>query len=489
MTTEQLGLLGDVERTPQVRSELREVALADIRIDAAIYPRAEVNRKRVDRYAEVMRDGVEFPPMEVEADPDDAGKFRILDGGHRHGAYEDVGRETVSVLVVDLDGMPPLLYAASRQVGPMALREQDARNVARRVYTDDHTIVGTAIAQSLGLPVSTVYAYIADLRRAFELGRDLAFWRMIRLGMPQERIADRFDITQQAVQQHLQEFPELENLVNADLARGLPVADTARKQEWPEPLVWALALDQKTDAERFEALQWGLRTWDDWRYNDVDERFGDNWPGRIPAQLVAHALYYFTRPGDLVLDPMAGGGVVPDVCLALGRRCWAFDLDDRPEARPEIEPHQWQSGALEWPVSSKAKPDLIFWDPPYYSKKADEYAEGSISALARTDYLQFFRDFFTLALAESKASTRLAVLTADWRDFQGKAALEESPKEAVDISHYLAALHAAGWQHTHIIQAPMSSQRFTSAIVKQMQGSRILGVVSRYLIVARRSIA
>jgi len=28
---------------------------------------------------------------------------------------------------------------------------------------------------------------------------------------------------------------------------------------------------------------------------------------------VAHALYYYTKPGHLVLDAMAGGGVVSDV--------------------------------------------------------------------------------------------------------------------------------------------------------------------------------
>jgi hypothetical protein len=36
---------------------------------------------------------------------------------------------------------------------------------------------------------------------------------------------------------------------------------------------------------------------------ECDTRFGDEWPGRIPAQLVAHILYFFSEPGDLVLDP------------------------------------------------------------------------------------------------------------------------------------------------------------------------------------------
>jgi hypothetical protein len=48
---------------------------------------------------------------------------------------------------------------------------------------------------------------------------------------------------------------------------------------------------------------------------------------------VAHTLFYFTDPGDLVMDPMAGGGVVPDVCLLFERKCQAFDLAPIPPRR------------------------------------------------------------------------------------------------------------------------------------------------------------
>ena len=65
--------------------------------------------------------------------------------------------------------------------------------------------------------------------------------------------------------------------------------------------VWALRLEGKTDQEKFKELGWGLRTWDQWYFNECDERFGDDWPGRIPAQLIAHTLFYFTKPGDLIL--------------------------------------------------------------------------------------------------------------------------------------------------------------------------------------------
>ncbi len=123
-------------------------------------------------------------------------------------------------------------------------------------------------------------------------------------------------------------------------------------------MVWSLALEGKDDLERFKELDWGLRTWDLCGWNDClpreiyvnnseayftggDRRFGDDWPGRIPAQLIAHILYYFSQQKDLVFDPMGGGGVTPDVCLAFNRRCWTLDTIDRPDTRPEIEPYYW----------------------------------------------------------------------------------------------------------------------------------------------------
>ena len=47
-------------------------------------------------------------------------------------------------------------------------------------------------------------------------------------------------------------------------------------------------------------------------------------------------------------------------------------------------------------------------------------------------------------------------------------------------------LDANGWEETHIIQAPLSSERFTGNMVKAMQKKRTLGVISRYVIVARK---
>jgi len=92
----------------------------------------------------------------------------------------------------------------------------------------------------------------------------------------------------------------------------------AEKHGWTEPLVWSIALEGKDDLDRFKALNWGLRTWDLWTWNDCDKRFGDDWPGRIPAQMIAHILYYFSDQNDLVFDPRRWSGELTPVSRLTG---------------------------------------------------------------------------------------------------------------------------------------------------------------------------
>jgi len=61
--------------------------------------------------------------------------------------------------------------------------------------------------------------------------------------------------------------------------------------------------------------------------------------------------------------------------------------------------------------------------------------------------------------------------------------MAETRKGCILIDDYLEILNKTGWYHTHIIQAPMSSQRFSAGVVSAMQKRNILGVTSRYVIV------
>lgn len=50
-------------------------------------------------------------------------------------------------------------------------------------------------------------------------------------------------------------------------------------------------------------------------------------PWRKPLSLIKRFIKLYTNPGDVVLDPFAGSGVVAEACLQLDRKFICFDID------------------------------------------------------------------------------------------------------------------------------------------------------------------
>jgi hypothetical protein len=67
------------------------IPISSIILDEDIYPRKGIDPKRVGIFAENLRDGFKFEPIEVEPAPDKPGKYRLLDGAHRWSAYKSTG--------------------------------------------------------------------------------------------------------------------------------------------------------------------------------------------------------------------------------------------------------------------------------------------------------------------------------------------------------------------------------------------------------------
>lgn len=101
--------------------------------------------------------------------------------------------------------------------------------------------------------------------------------------------------------------------------------------------------------------------------------------------------------------------------------------------------------------------------------------------------MAFLEKFFVFLKQISKRNTKFAFINAEWRDFQHCPAAEENPKNAILLTDYHEILKKAGWLLTHIIQAPMSSERFNAVVVAAMQKKKILGVTSRYVMILKSS--
>ena len=84
----------------------------------------------------------------------------------------------------------PLLYAATRAIVPRQLTEEETKNTARQVFQNNPGLTSAQIGKAIGRSRQTVDSYIADLRAVIQLELDLIIFRMSRLGIPQERVAE-----------------------------------------------------------------------------------------------------------------------------------------------------------------------------------------------------------------------------------------------------------------------------------------------------------
>ncbi len=98
--------------------------------------------------------------------------------------------------------------------------------------------------------------------------------------------------------------------------------------------------------------------WDFPSQNYGGGRQGDTaYAGATPSYIIWNLLSRYTKPGDLVIDPMAGSGTTLDVARDLGRRALGYDLAP---TRPDI----FRVDARKLPLED-AKAAFVFVDPPY----------------------------------------------------------------------------------------------------------------------------
>jgi hypothetical protein len=82
--------------------------------------------------------------------------------------------------------------------------------------------------------------------------------------------------------------------------------------------------------------------------------------------------------------------------------------------------------------------------------------------------------------------TPLAFLNANWRDFESTPAAQEKTDNAITLFDYHTLLSETGWETTHRIECPLSSERLTGNQFQKMQDKRILGTIGRTLLIAKK---
>ena len=499
---------------------MKTIKIDEVVWDPSIYPRDKWSTSVVNEYVDVLKSGKQFKtPIVVEE-----GTNRLLDGKHRHLAYSKYQTEyddasksdkfdpnewatPVDEIPVEYhkipEGVPAYLYALSLSA-KHGLRHTptDKKTVARRVLQENPDFDVNRIAEYASVSWKTAKTYVEDLLARRKEEQKYIAYRTYLLGWTKEEVAsgigcprktvdDRYFSAKNGNPEKLQdfaknslppdsEFGKLESSVKDLLNSGIPHLDVAERFNMPLILIHAIDLQGRTDEERMNRLNISIMPYDNWTFGKCNDLFGNDHPGRIPGQLVAHVLYFFTEQGDMVIDPMSGSGTTQDVCLAMGRKCYAYDIDTR-HNRHDVIVHNIEKDG--WHDRIK-KADLIFWDPPYFSKmdKANigenGYIEGSISQLQRDKYLEFFASRLADAKKMVKPGTKVAFLMSDWDD-------EKEEQEGIFIWDYANVMKEAGWKLKRQIQCPLSTQQVHPDIVNKFRKSKRLARLERYLIIGK----
>jgi len=217
--------------------------------------------------------------------------------------------------------------------------------------------------------------------------------------------------------------------------------------------------------------QW-LKVYDIWNFAGINHNFGIRYPRNIPAGIVLNVLYYYTRKNDLIVDPMAGGGVTIDCCEYYDRRCLAYDI------QPKREDIMKNDILLGYPNEAN-NCDLIFLSPPYYKKKEKEYGEASISAKEKKDYLQDFDIIAKRSYEIIKDGGYLAFLMEPFIHYQ------DSP-QSIWLYNYIERFLASNWSIERIYDVPQTSQRHEAWQITRAKKEKIALTLRRELIIFKK---
>lgn len=279
--------------------------------------------------------------------------------------------------------------------------------------------------------------------------------------------------------------PDLAEAVRSGKMSASAANKTLQKQVAAEKRE-AVSSSAKDDEDRLKALDIKVQPYDVWNFANCHLGMGAEHPGRIPGQLVCHALYFFTKPGDVVVDPMVGSGTTLDACHAMGRQGFGYDIENR-HARGDVTVYAGLPQAWPEPASQAA---LVFWDPPYFAKMdqaaigTDGYHAGSISRLSPSAYLEWISTALCTLRKAVRPGAILAFLMSDW-DPENAAMHADCP--GIFLWDYAASMQAAGWTMRRQIQCPPPTQQLHADMVTKFRAARRLGRLERYLLIAENA--
>lgn len=310
-------------------TEVSTLPIDHVEFVKELYPRLREDDAAIERYRAAID---KLPPIVVA-------RGRVLvDGFHRWQAHRREGAREIAAL--DLGNLADIEIrreSITRNAAHgLQLSAKDKQRLAGLLWRDlaerDNGARTTTIAEWLSVSRRSIETWTKDARQAEK----------------DEQQAQALDLWLEC---HTQEQ------VAAALGVGQPTVN-----EW---------IIGKRKSAFFDTPPDSRQHFDVWAFPQAQGE--GSYFGKMPEQVVENLLWFFTDPGQIVVDVFAGAGTTIDVAKRMGRRVWASDLKPSTPTLP-IHAHDITCG---WPKAAPSKADLILLDPPYWKQAAGRYSDDA----------------------------------------------------------------------------------------------------------------
>jgi len=326
-----------------MESNLHQLEIDKIRLDGGTQSRIAVNPDIIKEYARLMRDGTKLEPVEVFFD---GNNYWLADGFHRVHAARRVGVQSLDANLRPGVLRDAILFSCGANATHGLRRTNaDKRKAVETLLRDEEWSKwkDSEIARRCGVSLPTVAKYRAEIHASTK------------------------------------------NLVDTQVAiqNGHAIYSNDANSE----MITTASIPMRSEPH-FSPL---IKPSDNWNFSPVfypriDESAES---GYIPGDVYVNAFWYYVKPGDTVVDPMAGSGmaqvVYNDRKTWMGENFYDFNLQlfDLTPQQPYIKQHNLLDG---FPICDV---DYIFIDIPYFDIVRGVYSdhEDDIANMAWEQYI------------------------------------------------------------------------------------------------------
>lgn len=404
---------------------------SEVRFVKELYPRLKPHDEVVERYRDALD---QLPPIIV------ARGGVLVDGYHRWQAHVREGADEIAA--EDLGDLTDAEIVRESYRRNATHGEQMSK--AEKITAAEHLYLnagGTAderyqlIAETLSLKPSVAEKYCAKARQAERRNQQERAWDMWLDCVSQVEIAEQLGVPQTTVSGWLTNREQSSEIVSPPASR---------------------------------------QHFDVWQFATADKDSGSqSYFGAVPPQVLENLLWFYTEPGDTVVDLFAGSGTTVDVAKTMGRRVWASDIRGN-HYSPHLPIHE-HDAAAGWPDQAPKKSELVFLDPPYWKQAKGRYstAPGELAELAELD--DFYDAWHQVVKSVVQHTQRVAYIISPTQNEDGSVV-----DHATDM---LAPFHDEGWKVERRIIVPYSTQQATGQQVTWARENKRMLKLYRDLVV------